>query len=254
MAISCTHAVQKDPVVECPVKKPFFIVMLVLSFPFLLQAAQPDIVEVYGMAEMEPLADNFQIYFEISIRDSNRKTVNNRYNKVYTNLTNLLAKHGIKKQRIITESLFSSEWREWEHKSYREKGWNLRHSMSLELENLDLAGKILSKFSSVNDVSIRNIRYNLSRTTRKKFVNDLYSAAYHDAMLRVNALLHAMKKKLLRVSLITEDLSSPRAPYDKMGDGPRVAGLKSGARDARIELSPRKIPLNLKLKLQAQYQ
>ena len=253
MANSSTFAVQKNPVVENSMIKPFFLITLLMSFPFLLQAASPDIVEVYGIADMEPLADNFQIYLEISIRDRNRGTVNSRYNKVYTNLKNLLAKLGIKKQRIITESLFSSEWREWEHNSYRAKGWRLRHSMSLKLENLDLTGRVLSKLSSVNDVSIRNIRYSLSRTARKKFVNDLYSAAYHDAMLRVNALLRAMKKKLLRVSLITEDLSSPRTPYNKVGGAPRMAGLKSATRNARIELSPRKIPLNLKLKLQAQY-
>ena len=42
-------------------KRPFFIVMLLMSRPFLLQATTPDIVEVYGLAEMEPLADNFQI-------------------------------------------------------------------------------------------------------------------------------------------------------------------------------------------------
>jgi uncharacterized protein YggE len=227
----------------------FVVLFLVNS----LHAAPNNLVEVFGDAQIEPYADTWDIYFNLKVKDKNRSSVNNIYNQTIRDIRAAFGALGIKKDKILTGSIYSSEWKEWRKDSYTVLGWKMNHAMNVHIEDITLSGKVLSALSKINHVSISNINYGLKKSTKRTNTNKLYKVAYQHAMLKVNAILKAMKKRLSKVTYISEDLNSPSPRFGVMETMSGTKSYSSSSRSANIELSQKRIPLELKLKLQAVY-
>ncbi len=236
-------------------KRLFLVCLILLSINS--WAEDPSVI-VFGDAEQSVLSDEWQLSLEISLKEKTRDGLITQYNKVKEEAYKKLAALGIKDEDIKTEGFALNPWYEWENNSNVKKGYQLSHNFSVKKDKFELMNKMVVAMTPIAGVNIGGMAHMLKSQTREKEMNKLYAKAYASAKTKVEAILSASDKKLKRIELISEDLTSSNRPiplYDRANMLEKSA-MNAGGAGPSIQLSliPLDINLSMKLKVIASFE
>lgn len=230
-----------------------FLFLMSVFFCLELSAAEA-IISVTGEAEKENPADQWDLSFNLQLKEADRKSLMKVYQDSKRELFATLDKLGIKEKEVRSQNFWISPWQVWEKNVSVNKGFQLSHTFMYRIDNLELIGEALGKLALLKGIEVQGMSHQLKRSTLDKINKELYQAAFISAQSKIEAICAASGKKFKGL-LSIEELSERAGGYSGRGMEKSMQALSSDAVSggSSISLVPTMIKVQSELKVVASF-
>jgi len=225
----------------------FLVVILFVSLfsPFKnfkwgkIEQLDPQTITVTGSADSREVSQIATFTASVSVEDENKESAVSEVNEKMTQIVNDLKEFGVEEKNIKTESVNVYEYEESERgKTTGKVLWSASSSVSIRLENVEMAGDLSDLLSASGATSVRGPNFSLDDTDDIDIL--LLEKAFENAKNKAERLVKVSGRSLGDVFNLVEGSSSQPEIYrslalpDAKGGAPIEPGTQNVSKTVTV--------------------